>query len=330
MMTSSFNTIRASCALLLLVAVGCGGRDGAAPSAPAAEPSPAATAPTSPYGVFAADADTLVHVSVSSLVSSPLWLQYGERMLRAVEANTVLDDLDSACGVDPLAAIESITFGGHAAERGEAVAIIYGPSRSLVEGCLERVVEEQDGAREDGTLARYAFAGETFWLGWLDEQSAVVGFADTVDPDALARRLQGEPGLAHDAEVVSLLESRVDAGAAVRVALLPLPGSELERQIAQAGLEIGAIYGSVNATEVLDLDLGLELPSDEYAAQTRDELAGMLPLLSAGQEALAAIVGKLELAARGAHLVASVSLTDDDLQALVQAAMGGAPQPPSP
>jgi hypothetical protein len=328
MMPSTYQSIRASGALLLLVAVGCGGRDGAAPSAPAAEPSPADAAPTSPYGVFAADTDTLVHVSVSSLVDSPLWLQYGERMLRAVEANTVLDDLDSACGVDPLAAIESITFGGHAAEHGEAVAIIRGPSRSLVEGCLERVVEERDGAPDTEILSRYAFAGETFWLGWLDEHSAVVGLSDRVDPNSLAGRLRGEVGLAHDAEVVRLLESRVDDGAAVRVALLPLPGSELERQIAQAGLELGAIYGSANATEVLDLHVGLELESDEYAAQTRDELAGMLPLLSAGQEALAAVVNKLELAARGAHLVASVSLTDEDLQALVQAAMAATAHSP--
>jgi hypothetical protein len=324
MMGSSAKLIGAtSGALLVSMVVACGGRDGNAPQTPAAAPPEHGAVSSSPYGVFAADADSLVEVSVAALVGSELWESYGELVLRTLDADSALAQLRETCGFDPIADIESITLGGHTAQGGESVAIVRGPSRAVIEGCLEVAVEELNGVREQGTLSRYVLGEEEFLLGWLDDRTAIVGLSEEVDPQALARRLAGEPGLAHDAEVVRLLEGRVDSDAAVRLALLPIPGSELARLVGQTGLEVSAIYGSIRASEVLDVALGLELGSEQQAQQTRDELAGVLPVLSGGHEGLGAILTKLELAARGAHLVATLSLTAEDLQAVAEVAGGG-------
>ncbi len=303
-----------------MAAAACGGSS-PAPETPAAPETadPVLSSPASPHTVFAPETDLLVEISVAAMAKSELWTRYGDAALAFFDVGLDLEEVRAACGYDPLAEIDTLTVGVVASTDQDVLALVEGISREKLDRCLEGLAAaagEELSMTEGEPLWRYAFGEAEFLVGWIDDDTFAFADPIEVDEDGLAARLRGESGLEDDAEVLAVLADRVDAEAGFRFAIVPKEGSDLDRTLAMSGLAAKAAYGSVAVGEAVDLALGMKLRSADEANEVRAQLDQLSQLVAMSDHELSPLVRGVELSTRGAHILAAVSLTLDDLAAI--------------
>lgn len=159
-----------------------------------------------------------------------------------------------------------------------------------------------------------------FWTAWLDERTVL--FSGTGPRDWLKTRADGKDGLGAGDELVEIATERVDREG-LWFALYPGAGTPLasELDLEDGGARGG--HGTLALDEGLSLDVRFDYPSEEVAAEERQELKEALAMLDALAEAhveeLGHVVDAAEISVDGAELALSLALSEDEINELLDA-----------
>lgn len=194
------------------------GATGAAPATPApgAASAPGGATAAVPSGtgfaVFPADSQLLVGINVGALRSSALWAQNKDKLEQGLPPEFA--ELRAACGLDPLAQLETVIFAGRPQQE-EGVMVVKGLQRSAIKGCGEKMAASKGkklAIADEGNLTSYTTDGETVWGAWIDDKTMVV--APKKDKAYVQQRAAGTGGITDASPLMSLLKS-VDTGASI-------------------------------------------------------------------------------------------------------------------
>ncbi len=307
-------------AALALAAAGCGSSD-KTPEAPEA-PQEAETFPAL-YGAFPADAEFLVGVSLASVRDSELWEAHRSEVLHGAGLGSSLAAVTDACGFDPLSEVDDVVIGGNSEPGGEFVFVVQGITREQVKACVDGAAQVQgDGysVEDEGDLARYVLGGTELWAGWLGETTVALAPQETSSKQNVERRVEGQGGLGDTGGLAALIDQRIDRDKGLWLGLIPSDTSEIGRGLAGAADSTPrSIYGTVDASGVLDVDMGIEFATAGEAEELREGVEQMLQIFKLQGGDLATLLGGLELSTENEHLAAQVSLTADEVDTLLDA-----------
>jgi hypothetical protein len=289
----------------------------------APDPAASSAAPSAAdLAFFPADSDVVVTISLASLKGSAMWAQY----LPIIEAqmDKEMADIKAGCGMDPIAKIESVSFGGKAGDDKKMVFVVKGFEKEELNKCIE-AMSKKDGkafsaAEEDG-LTHYKFDKKDNYAVWTDAKTVVFG---TGGKDFVKERAGRQNGLDTNAAFTALM-SKIDGGATIWAVATITKGGELAKLAAMAPGAQG-VAASLKLTDGLELKAGVRFDKAESATAALAQLNGIVQMAKAKVPQFASLIDKTKLAANATDLDVMLALSGAELQqlsALGAGMMGG-------
>lgn len=278
------------------------------------------------------DSEVVMGLNWAQLQKSDLWKQFvAPKLAESLNAAPGYAKFKDACGFDPITTIQSVSAGvknvGDTGANAQPTGafVVHGLEKAKVMGCLDKAKEEakKDGSEitvdgdvvlvkdAKGTNVGFTFTNDTTLLAVIGAQATKAGITEAA---------AGKSTLATSPTFTDMY-SKVNSGDTVWMLMngnskafdkMPIPGAKLK-----------AVFGSLNVTDGLSLDMRARFDSPDKAA----ELANMGKMQAAQAQKM---FDKLDISADGADVHVQVGLSQQKLQELIKqfggmlgGAMGG-------
>lgn len=111
----------------------------------------AAAASADPLAFLPIDAEIVLGLDARRLFASPLWRVFGPQLVDRIAGG--LQEFQTACGYDPLAALRGVTVGFKASEPIDGVVVVRGLDRDRTMACAARVLPRRGVTIERGVIS---------------------------------------------------------------------------------------------------------------------------------------------------------------------------------
>jgi len=269
----------------------------------------------SALAVFPKDSNLVAGVNLGSVRSSKLFSSLWPTIEGKVAGE--LGKFKDACGIDPMTALQSISFGGNVQNEGWLIAVKGAVGKDKVTSCVEAMAKKEGKEikiEQAGNFVGFKEIDEdkTQWIGWLDDSTIVTGPGAADNKAWLAERMSGKESAIDNADLKPLL-GKVDQNGAFWLAMIPpadkpmaLPG----------GASPKGVYVSVGLSAGLKLDVGLGFATPEEAKQSADQTNAMLGMAKA-DPTMGKFIAKAQIAAAGNDMTVKLDLNEPELDELV-------------
>lgn len=287
-----------------------------------------------------ADSDIVFGLNFSQLQQSAMWKQYSPMVLN--NASKELGEFKATCGFDPLESVKSVSIGAKNLDgkMPTGAVVIHGLDKAKVVNCLksEKVKADmaKDGASfvEDGDVymikdqSGAPKVGFTFPSG----DAMLLSFGESVTKDTLLTNAKGAASLKTSAKFVEMF-TKINTKDSVWVFV---NGNAPFMKAAEGfGVKAQAVFGSLNVTDGLALDLRVRSATPDEAKsivdlgkqQANDQVKSMFDKLDISQDGVDA---HIQLALSEQKLKQLTSLMGGALGSMLGGAMGGGMAPPTP
>lgn len=290
-----------------------GGIAGAAKAAAGAAGA-AVGAASDDLSLLPADSHIVLGLNFAQLQQSALWKQYIPALM--AQGSKGLAEFQATCGFDPMQALQSASMGlkMNGEEDAEGVVVLHGPDKAKVMACLPKFKDQL--AKDGGDLV---VDGDVFTMKAGPDAASVWTFVN-------GTTMVGTIGKAASK---ATLEAATKGGSALKTSqafkdiyakidtkqslwLLINGNAPFMAKATQAGFEAKAMFGSINVTDGLSLDMQMRLGTAEKATELVAMAQGQI-----GSPQVKAMFDKLEVTASGTDAKVSVALSGEKLKALV-------------
>ncbi len=298
----------------------------AKPVEKAATPAPGVNANAGDLALLPLDSEVVMGLNWSQLQKSDLWTKLVAPKLMA-SAQPGLEKFKAACGFDPMQTITSLSAGvkgiGDTAQPTGAF-VVHGLDKAKTMGCMDKAKEEakKDGSEVtiDGDIVLVKDAkGTNVGFTFTNDSTLLAVLGPAATKEGVAEAAAGKGTLATSATFTEMY-SKINTQDSL---WMLMNGNSKAFDKMPMGVKMKALFGSLNVTDGLSLDVRARLDSADKAA----ELANMGKMQA--QQA-AKMFDKLDISNDGADVHVQVGLSQQKLQALVQqfggmlgGAMGG-------
>jgi hypothetical protein len=260
-----------------------------------------------------ADSEIVLGLNFAQLQKSALWQQFAPKLME--KAASEMADFKAACGFDPLDAIKSVSAGLKQVGDDEAdgVIVVHGPDKGKVMACLPKAKEE--AAKKGGDVV---IDGEVFTfkskkgkqMAWtfVNADTMIGTVGPSASKDALMNAAKGGSALKTSQTFVEM-HSKINTKDSLW--FLVNGNAPFMAKAAQAGVKPKAVFGSLNVTDGLTMDMRIRLGSADEATQ--------LVTMTKGQTnnpQVKAMFDKLDISNDGADAKFSVAMSQQKLQQL--------------
>lgn len=294
-----------------------GGEQGAAkPGTPAAAPSAGGK---SAFALFPKETNMVVGINLGQISASQLYKQFIEPKIKA-EADKEFAEFKAECGFDPMTTIKSIVIGGvmdnnMEPDEDKMLMVIKGVTRDQAVSCAEKMAKKEDSEVEitqEGNFTKVVNKekGKTMWVAWLDDSTMALSGEE--DKAYLEKRISGADGVDQNKDLMDLL-GNTDQSAGIWLAVQKPEGAE-----SPGGVEFKGAFASVNLSGGLKVDAGIRQGSPDEAKQTVGQATQMLEQAKAQAGPFGKYLSKIEISANNADVIAKVSMSDAELQEIIQ------------
>jgi hypothetical protein len=238
------------------------------------------------------------------------------QITKNAKLQALVEKIKTKCGFDPMTAVSSITLGMKAGGGNpEGVVVVHGLEKAKALPCVDQMKDEaaeqkaeitRDG---DVVLIKGDRPEESSAVTFVDDKTAVVAFGPKGNKAGVLEVAQGKSTLSSSKEFVDMY-SRVKTGDTVWL-LVNTSAEMVAEALSKLNIKSKALFGSVNVTDGVAIDLRLRVDSEEQAAN----LAKGMESQAAG---FAQFADKVEIDSEKADVRFKVSLTQDKLQTLVR------------
>ena len=279
-----------------------------------AAPATATAAAGDDLGLLPADSEMVMGLNFASLQKSPLWKKFVEPQLLKDDAQKKLTEFKDKCGFDPMSAVTSISLGmkGVGADKPDGVIVVHGPDKGKVLACIDKMKDEaaKEGTtltNDNGVVTVKSKDGETMAFTYVNDTTLIGVIGPNSSPASVVAAAKGGSALKTSPAFVEMY-GKIKTGDSMW--MLMNGNSPMFEQAAAIGVKPKAVFGSVNVSDGLALDLRVRLETPEQATQ----LAGM----AKGQVGqFAKMVDTLDIAADAADVKVNVVVSLAKLEALI-------------
>jgi hypothetical protein len=265
--------------------------------------------------VLPSDSELVLGLNFAQLQKSELWKQFAPKIME--KASKDLAEFKAMCGFDPLEKFKSVSMGLKGLDGGktpDGAIVVHGLEKAQTLACLDKGKAELAKKGTEVTVDGDVFlmknkGGET--TAWTftsnDTMVGIIGTGGT--KDGVLAAVKGTAGLASSAKFVEMYK-QINTGESVWflvngqapfMAKAQMPGSKPQ-----------AIFGSLNVTDGLSLDVRMRMG-------TPDEAKGMVDMMQGQTNSpqVKQMFDKLEVKTEGNDARIQVAMSQEKLKNLV-------------
>jgi hypothetical protein len=273
-----------------------------------------ATAAADDLSLLPADSEMVMGLNVAQLKQSALWKQFGPKLME--KAASGLAEFKAACGFDPIEQIKGVSIGmkGLGGSTPDGAMVIHGLDKAKSMACLEKAKAEaaKNGSEvtvdgdvftvkdKSGQLTAWTFVSGDTLLGVL---------GPTASKDTVLAAAKGGSALKTSQTFVDMY-SKVKTNESLW--LLINGNAPFMAKAAQAGVKPKAVFGSVNVTDGLTLDLNIRVATPDEATNLVNMMKGQVNNPQVKQ-----MFDKFDVSADGPDAKISVAMSNQKLQQLI-------------
>jgi RNA polymerase sigma factor (sigma-70 family) len=279
-------------------------------------------------GYLPADSDAVVGVNFAQVRTSALWQRFVAPQLAGSHE---LRDFEAVCGFDLLATLDSISIGLKGVGSPDArsvtgVIVLHGVEKTKATSCFDKegvALAEEDGSKIviDGDIVRFSNAGlSSHWaLTFIDQTTALIVVGPTAPTTEDVARIAARDGTleASSAFAATLPYINTDDSAWLMLSEQSPLLQSVKIEIAQlADLRLGAFYLSLNATDSLALDAGIDLGTPGTVARVVSHLQTKMTEQDA-KAYLARFFDQFDVFTDGSDLIVSLAMSSDQISSML-------------
>lgn len=274
---------------------------------------------TDDLSLLPVDSEAVMGINFSQLQSSSLWKKFVEPQMMKGDFPSKLAQFKDKCGFDPMGAIKSIAMGmkGVGGDKPDGVVVVHGAGKKQSLDCFEKMKDEAaksgDEITRDGDVVLVkSKKGETVAITFVNDDTAVAVVGPNASKDGVLKAAKGGGTLKTSPAFVEMY-SKINTQASLW--MLVNGSAKVFDKAASMGVKPKAVFGSLNVTDGLAVDLRMRLESADQATQMANTFRGQL-------QGFASMVDKLDVGNDGADVKVSVAMSQQKLEALVKNLMG--------
>jgi len=266
-------------------------------------------------GLLPVDSEMVMGLNFASLQKSPLWKKFVEPQLLKDDAQKKLTEFKDKCGFDPMSAVTSISLGmkGVGADKPDGVIVVHGPDKGKVLACIDKMKDE--AAKEGTTITndngvvtiKPKDNGDAMSFTYVNDSTLVGVIGPSSSPAAVLAAAKGGSALKTSPAFVEMY-GKIKTGDSLW--MLMNGNSKAFDQAASMGFKPKAVFGSVNVSDGLAVDLRVRLESPDQATQIAGMAKGQV-----GQ--FAKMVDTLDIAAEASDVKVVVVVSAAKLETLI-------------
>jgi hypothetical protein len=272
---------------------------------------------TSDLALLPVDSDMVVGVNFAQLQHSQLWQQFVAPKLAAIPG---LDKFRDLCGFDPLQSLQTLAVGMRMGADGDdptGTVVVHGYSRKQALGCFDKngISEaEKDGSKVaiDGDVVMITDkSGKQLGFTFVDDTTAIA----VIGPDAatkasIERVASGEGQGLDTSPSFQDLYGKVNTHDSIWM-LINAQTPAFQKASAM-GVHMKAVFGSINVTDGLTVDLHMRVGSPDEATSFVSMAKGQL----ASSPQIQQFVDKLDITSTAADVNVAVAMGEQKLMTI--------------
>ena len=269
------------------------------------------------------DSEVVIGLNFAQLQKSALWQKFVAPAMMKPEQQKKLEEFKAKCGFDPMASVQSISMGlkNLGGDTPDGVVVAHGLPKAKMMGCLDayKAEAEKEGTTvttdQDVILVKDK-RGETVAMSFVDDDTLIGVMGANANPAGVKAAAAGTSTLKSSPTFVELY-SKINTGDSLWV--LANGNSKAFDPLSALGSKPKAIYGSVNVTDGLALDLRARM-------ETADQAQQLATMANSQAQAVKPMVDNLEVKNDGSDVQIKVALSTQKLEALAKqfgSMMGG-------
>jgi len=274
----------------------------------------AAVAAGDDLSLLPADSEMVLGLNFAQLRQSALWKQYGTKLMEKNAAE--FEKFKSKCGFDPFEQVTSASLGlkGFDNDTPEGAFVVHGLDKAKTLDC---VAKTKDEAAKEGTemtvdgdvILMKSKNGETAAWTFVNANTMFGTIGKAVTKDTLLAAAKGDSGLRKSAAFVDIY-SKINTKDSLWV--LINGNAAFMQKASQMGVKPKAVFGSINVTDGLALDLRIRTETAEEAKSFVGTMQGQTNNPQVKQ-----MFDKLEVTQDGTDARFVVALSNQKLQQLI-------------
>ncbi len=277
---------------------------------------PAAVNPNaSDLALLPVDSEIVLGLNFSQLQQSALWKKFVEPQMMKGDTQKKLAEFKDKCGFDPMVAVKSISIGmkGLGADKPDGVVVVHGTEKAKVLACLDKMKDQaaKDGStiEKDGDVVNVKNkGGDNFAFTYVNDDTMVGVMGSQSNTAGVKAAAAGTSTLKSSAAFVEMY-SKINTADSMWIMMNG--NSKAFDKAAQLGFKPKAVFGSLNVTDGLTVDLRVRLDTPDQAVQIANMAKGQV-------QQFAKMVDKLDIVADAADVKVNVALSTHKLEALMQ------------
>ncbi len=268
-----------------------------------------------------ADSEVVLGINFSQIQSSSLYKEFAPKLMEKVSKE--LGDVKAACGFDPFDSVKSISVGlkDVGGESTSGVFVIHGIEKSklMAKSCLDKLNESSKDKSpmtvEDGVMVEHPSHGPSIAVGFTNDTTMVGVIGADANKDSIKKVAAANSGL-KTSSAFSEVFGKIKSDQSLWVVInAEAPAFS---QLGQLGMHPKRIFGSLNVTDGLGLDLRVRMSSADEATQLTTMAKGQI-----GSPMVKAMFDKLDVTSDGAEVHVDVAMTEAQLKSIAAMAKGG-------
>ena len=260
------------------------------------------------------DSEMVLGLNFAQLQQSALWKQYSPKLMEKMAGG--LAEFKAACGFDPLDALKSMSMGmkGLGGQKPDGAVVIHGPDKAKVLACLEKAKTEAAKKGTEITVDGDVFlvkdkSGDTSAFTFVNGNTLLGTMGSAGTKDGVLAAAKGTSALKTSQTFVEMY-SKINTNESLWI--LMNGNSPVFSKMGSMGVKPKAIFGSINLTDGLTVDMRMRLATADEATSFVNM---MKPQMTNPQ--VKSMVDKLDVGTEGTDVKVSVGMSSQKLQALI-------------
>ncbi|HEY5951909.1 MAG TPA: hypothetical protein VIV40_40715 [Kofleriaceae bacterium] len=261
-----------------------------------------------------ADSEMVMGLNFAQLQQSALWKQFSPKLME--KAASGLAEFKAACGFDPIEQIKSVSLGmkGLGGNTPDGAVVIHGLDKGKSMACLDKAKVEAAKKGSDITVDGDVFTvkdknGQTTAWTFVSGDTLLGVLGPTASKDTVVAASKGTSALKTSQTFVEMY-SKINTKESMW--LLINGNAPFMAKAASAGIKPKAVFGSINVTDGLTVDMRIRMATPDEATQFVNMMKGQTNNPQVKQ-----MFDKFDVTTDGADAKIAVAMSNQKLQQLI-------------
>lgn len=225
------------------------------------------------------DSEMVFGVNVQLIQASAIWKDFLAPKVMSDDVKAKLDEFKQKCGIDPLASVKTASIGlKDVADGKEGAIVVHGLEKAKVADCATKMKADKDAKVEitqdgDVTILKPKAGGVAVAFTFTSDTDAVIVIGSKANAAGVKSAVEGKGGLASSAAFVDMF-NRLETEKALWT--LVNGKNKMFKPLEMAGIKPSHVFGSLDTSAGLNLDLRFRLASADQATQSATMMKAQL------------------------------------------------------